>query len=163
MTSTITAAYLAVTVTESISLNGVDFGAKNTLSIGSVTRVMKRIVAAEATEKTILAFGASVQTTAGSFLEEDVRYIRITNLDDTNWVALTFKSDANLEFAVMLDKGESYIYNASLHSIYGIRDTMFAADGSFDPTAGGILGDLVDVTAKAHTASCDLEVFVASA
>ena len=44
MASTITAATMTVTITESISLNGADQGATNTLSIASINEVVKRIV-----------------------------------------------------------------------------------------------------------------------
>ena len=46
MTSTVSAATLTVTLTESITLNGDDHGSTNTLEIGSINEVMKRIVTA---------------------------------------------------------------------------------------------------------------------
>ena len=95
---------------------------------------------------------------AGQFIESDVRYIRITNLDDTNHVVLTCKNENDDEFAVKLDKGQSFIYNADLAG--GVVDTMDAIDGTGLSLS---LGDLVNITADADTASCDLELFVASA
>ena len=156
MTSTITAATLTVTLTESISLNGVDQGGTNTLTIASVNEVSKRIVTATTTEQIILAFGTAVA--AGQFLEDKVVYIRITNLDDTNFVGLIFRNENNDEFSVKLDKGQSFIYNGDLAS--GVVDTMDAVDNSGLTT--NTFGDLVDITADADTASCDLEIFVAS-
>jgi len=156
MATTITSATLTVTLTESISLNGYDQGAKNTLSIGSINEVSKRIVTATTSEAIILAMGTAVA--AGQFVESTVRYIRITNLDDTNHVALTFKNEDNDEFGLKLDKGQSFIYNADLAG--GVVDTMDAIDGTGLSLS---LGDLVNITADADTASCDLELFVASA
>lgn len=156
MASTITAATLTVTLTESITLNGSNQGATNTLTIGSINEVSKRIVTATTTEATILAMGTAVA--AGQFIESDVRYIRITNLDDTNHVVLTCKNENDDEFAVKLDKGQSFIYNADLAG--GVVDTMDAIDGTGLSLS---LGDLVNITADADTASCDLELFVASA
>lgn len=156
MASTVTPATLTVTLTEAITLNGYDQGSSNTLTIANVNEVSKRIVSTITTaEATILAFHATA-IGAGQLLEANVRYIRITNLDDTNYVMLTFKNEDGAEFAVKLDKGQSFIYNGDLAG--GVVDTMDAHDA--DQTHS--LADLVDVQAKADTASCDLEVFVAS-
>ena len=95
---------------------------------------------------------------AGTFIEGDVRYIRITNKDTTNHVGLIFKNENNDEFGVKLDKGQSFIYNGDLAG--GVVDTMDAQDGGAD-LAANTFGDLVNVTAYADTAACDLEVFVA--
>jgi len=156
MTSTVTAATMTVTITESISLNGVDQGGTNTLSIASVNEVSKRIVSASTTEQIILAFGTAVA--AGQFDETKVVYIRITNLDDTNFVGLIFRNENSDEFSVKLDKGQSFIYNGDLAG--GVVDTMDAVDNAGLTT--NTFGDLVDITADADTASCDLEIFVAS-
>ena len=82
-------------------------------------------------------------------------YFRITNLDDTNHVVLTFKSEGNHEFAVKVDKGQSFIYNGDLAG--GVVDTMDASASALSLA----LEDLVNVTADADTASCDLEILVA--
>ena len=155
MATTITNATLTVTLTESISLNGSEQGASNTLTIADVDEISKRIVTIPTAEKTIIAMGTAISN--GTFIESDVRYIRITNKDDANHVTLTFKDENNSEFAVKLDKGQSFIYNGDLAG--GVVDTM-DANGSALSLA---LGDLVDITAIADTASVDLEIFVASA
>ena len=155
MATTITNATLTVTLTESISLNGSEQGASNTLTIADVDEISKRIVTIPTAEKTIIAMGTAISN--GTFIESDVRYIRITNKDDANHVTLTFKDEGNSEFAVKLDKGQSFIYNGDLAG--DVVDTM-DANGSALSLA---LGDLVDITAIADTAAVDLEIFVASA
>ena len=155
MATTITNATLTVTLTESISLNGSEQGASNTLTIADVDEISKRIVTIPTAEKTIIAMGTAISN--GTFIESDVRYIRITNKDDANHVTLTFKDEGNSEFAVKLDKGQSFIYNGDLAG--GVVDSM-DANGSALSLA---LGDLVDITAIADTAAVDLEIFVASA
>ena len=154
MTSTLTAATMTVTITESISLNGTNQGATNTLSLASIAEVSKRIVNVPASEVEIVAMSTAVA--AGTFVESTVKYIRITNLDDTNHVVLTFKSEGNHEFAVKLDKGQSFIYNGDVSG--GVVDTMDASGSALSLA----LEDLVNITALADTAACDLEVFVAS-
>ena len=154
MTSTLTAATMTVTVTESINLNGMNQGATNTLSLASIAEVSKRIVNVPASEVEIVAMSTAVA--AGTFVESTVKYIRITNLDDTNHVVLTFKSEGNHEFAVKLDKGQTFIYNGDISG--GVVDTMDASGSALSLA----LEDLVNVTALADTAACDLEIFVAS-
>ena len=159
MTSTVTAATLTVTLTESITLNGVDHGGTNTLSIGSINEVYKRIVTATTTETEILSFHASLFG-PGQFLNANVRYIRITNLDDTNNVVLTFKNQDNDECAMLLDKGQSFIFNGDLTN--GVQDVINAITaGNVTPTLSCV-GDLSNITVWCDTASCDIEIFVAS-
>ena len=155
MTTTLTAATLTVTLKESIELNGVEQGSTNTKTIASGNEVSKRIVTVTTTEVEIIAMGTAIST--GTFIEGDVRYIRFTNLDDTNFVTLTFKNENDDEFAVKVDAGYSFIYPADNSG--GVVDTMDAIDGTGLTLS---LGDLVNVTADADTGSCDMEIFVAS-
>ena len=159
MVSTVTAAPLTVTLTESITLNGMNHGGTNTLTISAVNEVSKRIVTVTPTEQEILAFSKTA-VGAGQFLDSKVVYVRITNLDDANNVVLTFKNEDNDECAMKLDKGQSFIYNGDLAA--GVEDTMNAITaGDVTPNLTG-KGDLVNITADADTASVDIEVFVAS-
>ena len=156
MTTTISNATMTVTLTESVSLNGSQQGATNTLSVSNIDEVYKRIVTVPNSEVEILAFSTAVTT--GTFIESDVLYIRITNKDDTNHVGLIFKNENDDEFGVKLDKGQSFIYNGDLAG--GGVDTMDAQDGGAD-LAANTFADLVNVTAYADTAACDIEIFVA--
>lgn len=155
MATTITPATLTVTLTEAVTLGDEAQGATNVFTISSITEVCKRIVNVPTSEVEIIAFAAS-NPAAGTFVEGDVRYLRITNLDDTNHVTLTFKNEDNNEFAVKLDKGQSFIYNGDLSG--GVVDTF---DADSVAIAALSLADLVNITALADTAACDLEIFVA--
>ena len=156
MASTVTAATMTVTVSESITLNGKNQGGSQTISIPSIATISRRIVDVPASEVEIIAMSTAVAS--GTFIESDVLYIRITNLDATNHVGLIFKNEDNDEFGVKLDKGQSFIYNGDLSG--GVVDTMDAQDGGAD-LAANTFADLVNVTAIADTAACDVEVFVA--
>ncbi len=156
MTSTLTAATLTVKIHESISLNGKDQGGTTSLSLSSINEISKRIVTVTTSEVEVIAMSTAAST--GTYIEGDVRYMRFTNLDDTNHITLTFKNENDDEFAVKLDKGQSFIYNGDISG--GVVDTMDAIDGTGLTMS---LGDLVNVTADADTASCDMEIFVASA
>ena len=155
MASTVSAANLKVKITEEIILNGGDQGGTTELTISSINEISKRITTITTTEATILTFSAAVGQ--GTYIAADVRYLRFTNLDDTNHIMLTFKDEDNTEFRVKLDAGQSFIYNADNSG--GLVDTMKAAATAL----GSGLADLYDVTADADTDSCDLEIFIASA
>ena len=155
MTSTITAATLTLTVQESIELNGVEQGSTNTKTIASVTEISNRIVNVPASE--VVAIAISTAIAAGQFDEDDVKYLRFTNLDDTNYVTLTFKNENDDEFAIKLDAGYSFIYPGDNSD--GVKNTMDAIDGTGLTYS---LGDLVNVSAEANSAACDMEIFVAS-
>ena len=155
MTSTLTAATLTVKITESIDLNGKDQGGSTTLSLASINEISKRIVTVTTTEVEVIAMSTAV--TSGTYIEGDVKYMRFTNLDDTNHITLTFKNENDDEFAVKLDKGQSFVYNGDISG--GVVDTMDAIDGAGLTVS---LADLVNVTADADTAICDMEIFVAS-
>ena len=153
MASTLTASTMTVTISESITLNGKNQGGTQTLSIPSIATVSRRIIDVPASEVEIIAMSTAVA--AGTFIESDVLYIRITNLDDTNHVTLTFKDEDDTEVALLLDKGQSFIYNGDLSG--GVVNTMHAGGSALTVS----LNDLVNVTATADTAACDVEVFVA--
>ena len=95
----------------------------------------------------------------GNYVLGDMRYIRFTNLDDTNHLFLIFKNEDNDEFIVKLDRGQSFIFNGDLAG--GSNDTMEALTAGTASVSN--VGYLLSVSAQADTDSCDLEVFVASA
>lgn len=129
-------------------------GSKVVQRIESVTEVSRRIVEVPASEIIILAFHDTTPG-AGTFDEADVRYVRITNLDDTNFVQLRFKSSGSAEFAVKLDAGQSMIYNGDNSG--GVAATMDASASALSVT----FEDLVDITALANGGPVDIELFVA--
>ena len=159
-------ANLKVTIREELTLNGYDQGATNTLTISSINELSKRIVTATTTEAALLGFLSALSSVgvtankvgylAGILDDGDVRYIRITNLDGSNHITLTFRDEDNTEFRMKVDAGHSFIYPGDNSG--GLVDTMKAAGSAL---ASG-LSDLVDITVDADTASCDVEVYVAS-
>tara|TARA_R110000824_G_scaffold278448_2_gene466618 strand:- start:410 stop:856 length:447 start_codon:yes stop_codon:yes gene_type:complete len=148
---------MTVTITEKINLNGKDQGSKNTLSITGISEISSRIVTATTDKLELLSFGTGIGK--GSFVKANVRYMRFTNLDDTNHLNLFFTNESDDEFAVKLDKGQSFIYNGDL--VGGTVDTMDANNAA--AASSGQLADLVKVSVQTDSDSCDLEYIVASA
>jgi hypothetical protein len=157
MATTISYTNFVVTVKEEITINGENLGAENKLTIQNVNEVTRRIVSVPTSEVILIAFGTAVA--AGTYVESDVMYIRITNKDDTNHVGLIFRSETGAEFSVKVDAGQSFIYNGDLSG--GVVDTMDATEAK--GVTPNTFADLVDITAIADTAAVDLEVFIANA
>ena len=147
MATTITPADLTVTINESITLNGYTRSGTNTLTIANVAEVDNRIINVGTSEVDILGFGSA--NGQGSFVRTDVKYIRITNLDDTNYDTLgVSKTGADTAF-FKLEAGKSMMF--------GNDDIEVDASGG----ASGTFVEADNISAKANGAACDVEMFVA--
>ena len=157
MASTITASTLTVKVTEAISLNGTSHGASNTKTFASIAEISKRILTITTNECTIATFSGAVAS-SGHFNDGNVRYIRITNLDDTYFVTLTFRNDDNDEFAVKVDAGQSFILcgdnSTGMELIFNAESGDAASDTAF--------GSLTTIQADAEASTVDIEMMIAS-
>ena len=153
MATTVTAATLTVKITESISLNGSAQGASNTLTIASINEVFKRIVSCTASQTTtLLTFNATVHGAAGAIDIEDCKYIRITNLDDTNALELAIVGAATL-YQVILRPGDSHIL--------GSPEDLMLAEADTSPSFG-TMADLASIQVNPGGNAIDVEVFAAS-
>jgi hypothetical protein len=149
MATTVTNANLTVTLTDSVTLNGQAYGNTNTLTIGSIDEVYNRVVEVPISAFTpILQLGSTGQ---GSLDASNVKYIRVTNLDDTNYVNLkVFGTDT---MVIKLEAGKSFI----------LGGVSFDAVDSSDIAQGAVSHNAAFVmSAEASVAACDVEVFVAS-
>ena len=149
MATTVLNANLTVTVTDSVTLNGQSYGNTNTLTVSSIDEVYSRVV-----EVPISAFTSVLELAAASgqgvLKATDVKYIRITNLDDTNYVNLkVFGSDA---MVIKLEAGKSFI----LGGVSFDAAAVDIAQGAVSHNAAFI------ISAEASVAACDLEVFAAT-
>ena len=151
MATSVRNATLKVTIEEEINLNGVRQNSENILRISDINEVSKRIVTIPASEVTVVLFSTAVA--AGTFIEGDIRYIRLTNKDDTNYIILNIEGDSSTDFSVRLDPGASFLITSTNTS--GVVD--------YADISGATLEDLTGVKATANSAASDLEVFVASA
>ena len=117
MATTLKAATLTVRLTEQISLNGIEQGSTNTLSISSIKNVFKRIITIAADDDaTVLVFKSTTAIADGALDLQNVKYVRITNLDDTNSVGVSLQLDstennaaANASCTILLEAGRSFV------------------------------------------------------
>jgi hypothetical protein len=127
-----------------------------TLTLSGIDLVDKRIMMATTTERPLASFGSIAQ--GGGYIANDVRYLRITNQDDTNFIWLTFKNTpAEERFALKLDAGQSFYLNGDLAT--GLKDFFVANSGSVNL---GAARDVAEIRVLADTADCQIELYVAS-
>jgi len=147
-------ATLTVSISEKLELNGKDRGSVLTKDISSITETFHRILdVGTASAQTILQMDATAANSAGgTLLTSNVKYFRITNLDATNYVAITIQNDSTEEYMVKLEAGQSYVlFNSKI-------DANAAGDAS---SAAGNLTDIDNILAQANSASCQVEIFAA--
>ena len=120
------------------------------MTIGEIDEVYSRVVEVPISAFTpVLQLGAA--TGQGVLKATDVKYIRVTNLDDTNFVNLkVFGTDA---MVIKLEAGKSFI----------LGGVSFDAIASADIAQGAVAHNAAFViSAEAAVAPIDLEVFAAT-
>jgi hypothetical protein len=151
-------ATLTTTITESLTLNGSQQGGTITKSITGINESSKRMLTITTNEATIATFSGAVGS-AGHFNDGTVRYIRITNLHATYFVAITLTNGSNDEFAFKLDAGQSFV-------LYGDNSTgmelIFNATQAADSASHTAFGPLTTIQADAEASTVQIEMFVAT-
>ena len=163
MATTIRNATLKVTVKEEITLNGVRQDSENVLRISDINEIFKRIITCPANSETTLAhFHSSVADGTLSPLDiDDVKYIRVTNLDASTSATLSLQSDVGEDDSVA-DESASLLIEAGKSFIMGSpNDGIGISDAN-----ANLVTDLVDLESLViftGGSAVDIEVFVASA
>ena len=116
-------ATLTTTLTENLNLNNSLRGSTNTVTTENINDVFERIVTcAHSQTTTIATFEAAPYTSAGAIDLDQVRYIRVTNLDLEAQVELAVvTSDSN--YQVRLTAGASHILARANESALAEEDT----------------------------------------
>ena len=151
-------ANLTVTHTEDITLNGQQFGGTTVKSFSGINEISKRILTITTTECVIGTFSSAVAS-AGHYTAADVRYIRFTNLDGTNFITLTFRNQDNDEVAIKVDAGQTFVLNGDNNN--GMTAVLNATQDA-DAASDTAFGSLTNIQADANSGSCNLEVIIAS-
>jgi len=151
MATTITPATLTVQVKEELTLGGATYDTTTTHTIANVGNISKRIYTITATTATILATFDS-NPTSPAFDYDDIKYIRITNLDDTNSIIITKATDAT-------SAAEEVRAGGSIYMINGAKDVI----GSASKANQTSLAELDTLYAYSASGDIDLEVVIATA
>ena len=149
---------LTVNINEKLTINGRDYGGQQTMTFASIVDVYRRLVTVLHTAESVIAtFAATIGP--GGFIAADIRYMRLTNVDDTNFITLTFRNQDNDEAAIKLDAGQSFVWNGD--NANGMTAVLNATEDA-DAASSTNFGSLTNIQADADTASCDLEMFLVS-
>tara|TARA_A200000159_G_C7304221_1_gene331607 strand:+ start:981 stop:1436 length:456 start_codon:yes stop_codon:yes gene_type:complete len=151
MASTLSNSTLTVTVTESLTLNGSNHGSTKKMTIAGVNEVSKRIITT-LTDGTQIYKGHATVASFGQFIYGNVKYIRITNLDDTNPVTIHIEDTNNTTYAQFLIPAGHVFFLTDAAGSYG------DASSPTTPT-----GNIERIDAVASSAAVDVEILVASA
>ena len=109
---------LTVTITEAVTLNGSSRGSTNTLTVTGVDDLYHRIITCPANSETRLVdFHSSVADATVSAMDvQNVKYIRVTNMDSSNPLTLGLQVDvgeddtaADSSASILLEAGKSFM------------------------------------------------------
>ena len=143
---------LTTTVTENVTINGSVRGSTNTVTTTGINNVYERVVTCTSAQTTHLAaFDSNSYGSAVQIDKEDVRYIRVTNLDTTNTLELAVVGAAT-NYQVLLNAGQSHILCAASSIMLAEEDTT--------PSFGTMAA--LDSLRVFPAADLDVEIFVAS-
>ena len=161
MASTVSAANLKVKITEEVILNGKDQGGTTELTIASIKDVSKRIVTIAADDDaTVLVFKSTTASADNALDKDTVKYIRITNLDDSNSVNISLQLDsgednsaADLSVTHLLEAGRSFMMGTPDEAVHADDDAA---------TIVTALTDLESIIVDPGSNAGTVEVFTAS-
>ena len=157
MATTIGAATLTVTITEALTMTHATSADNRTHSqtitktFGTIDQLEKRVLNLPNTNQVkILDLGTTAASAPGTFLRSAVEYIRITNLDDTNGVAVILEDTGGDTAAVLVDADSTLM----------LTDTQVEAftDGS----AFSAWSDIHHLFLKAASANVQVELVIAT-
>ena len=150
MASTVKSSNMILTVTEKITLNGTEHGSTNKVTISGINEISKRILTVATDPGTQIYAGAS-SASNGTFVTANVKYIRVTNLDNENSIILHLSngSDHNTQFSLAAGQ------------VFFLTDLSASFDNA-TTVAGFTAVDITRIDAMANTAAVDIEIIVAS-
>jgi hypothetical protein len=137
-------------------MNGTDYGAITRYSVDNIKEISRRIITTNGTGSTeLIRFMPSAS--AGQYINTDVRYLRVTNLDNSNFTTLRLKGLGGTDYACRLDPTSSYLVMTTQPS--GSTNACVTGYGDI---YGITMTSLKNISSFADTCAVDLELFVAS-
>jgi hypothetical protein len=146
---------LTTTITESVTLNGALRGNSNSVTTTGINNVFERIVTCIHSQTTTVAvFDTAPYTSAGAIDVENVRYVRVTNLDPSIALILAVVTTGT-NYQVRLTAGTSHILSRGAETAIGETDVTPAFGTMQDITS-------LQVRPEGATTSPQVSVFVAA-
>ena len=147
MASTVSPTTFKVTIREEQTIKGISSVNKVEYSIPSVKQVDRRLVTCFQTTSIDLFDIDNTLPGAGQFVSSSLKYVRVTNLDDTNPIALTFSGSEG-----------SFTQNVTANTSYIFANSSITASNAdvFDST-NYLFSDGIN-TVKAFASGSDIDV-----
>lgn len=147
MASTVSPTTFKVTIREEQTIKGISSVNKVEYSIPSVKQVDRRLVTCFQTTSIDLFDIDNTLPGAGQFVSSSLKYVRVTNLDDTNPIALTFSGSEG-----------SFTQNVTANTSYVFANSSITASNAdvFDST-NYLFSDGIN-TVKAFASGSDIDV-----
>ena len=91
MASKISNAVMTVIYKEKVTINGVDYGSRNETKINAINEVSQRLMTVPIGDpgSEINLLSLSTAASAGTFVRSNIKYIRVTNMDNKNFIRLS--------------------------------------------------------------------------
>ena len=139
---------LTTKIKESVTLNNKVYGNENTKTHASITTVKQSIVDVDSSASTELFNFAAARAGLGTVQDAKAKYIRITNLDSSNFIIINLYLDLSTDeyAAFKLLPGGSMVITKDTVKTGSATTSLTQVDG---------------VHAQADTADCQVEIFIA--
>ena len=152
---------LKIKIQEELTLNGADQGGTYQKTISGINAFSKRIVSIAADDDaTVLVFKSTTAIADGALDLQNVKYIRITNLDSANSVNMSLQIDsdednsaANESCTILLEAGMTFMMGTPDEGIHVDDDAA---------TIITALTDLESIIIDTGSNTGSVEVFTAS-
>ena len=150
MATTIAAATLTVDITETITLGGVNKGSSTSIDIASIGEIDNRLMSITNSTNGTVIFGVATAASGIAHAKAGVKYVRITNLDDTNYIILQLTEESSHHWELKLEAGKSFVFGDV---------TSFDDQADIDNFSATTITKVIGL---ANTAACDIELYIAS-
>jgi hypothetical protein len=147
MASTVTPSTATITISEGLNLAGIDRSGSHTRTIENIAEADRRVMTVDSSNEIDL-IELNSDNGQGKFIRSAIRYIRITNLDNTNWIRVRFKNSGAETADVKVDAGATFMLSTG------------SMDADSTPGAFSAFVDIDNISAQADTADVDIEYVV---
>ena len=139
---------LTVSLSEAIDMNGKNYGSVQRFAVNGVNNVSRRIISVPSATNGAQIYAGAAASSIGTHISTKVKYIRITNLDDTNSVILHIEGNSHYA-QIELEPERNFILGKTL-SLDNANDIdNYSAE------------TITKIDAKSVTSPVDIEIFIA--